>query len=166
MYCKQGVADDTNTLAFRDNWIRNKVCRVAMPKILSNSIYNNGDIVFDHRRSKRELVQEMMFVNMCVKFCDNRIKNKKAVKFDVDLVFDHRRLKRKLIQEMMFVNTCVKFCDNRIRNKKAVKFDVDLIFDCRRSKRELAQEMMFVNTCVKFRNNQIRNKKSVKICQI
>ena len=60
----------------------------------------------------------MMFVNMCVKFCDNRIRNKtsvKSVKFDVDLVFDHRRSKRKLVQEMMFMNTSVKFRDNRLR---------------------------------------------------
>ena len=51
-----------------------------MPKILSNSIYSNGDVVFDRKGSKRELVQEMMFVNTCVKFPDNRIRNKKSVK--------------------------------------------------------------------------------------
>ena len=56
---------------FRDNWIRNKVCRVVVPKNLSF----NFDLVFDHRRSKRELVQEMMFVNMCVKFRDNWLRN-------------------------------------------------------------------------------------------
>ena len=113
---KQGITDDMNTLVFRDNRIRNKVCRIVTPKILSNSIYSNGDVVFD-RRLKRELVQEMMFVNTCVKFCDNRIRNKKSVKFDFDLVFDCRRLKCELVQEMMFVNMCVKFRDNQIRNK-------------------------------------------------
>ena len=48
----------------------------------------------------------MVFVNTCVKFCDNRIRNTKSVKFDVDLVFDHRRSKRELVHEMMFVNVC------------------------------------------------------------
>ena len=90
---------------------------MVTPKILSSSIYSNGDVVFDRRRSKHELVQEMMFVNTCVKFRDNRIKNKKFVKFDVDLVFDRRRLKRELTQEMMSVNICLKFRDNRITNK-------------------------------------------------
>ena len=66
--------------------------------------------------SKRELVQAMLFVNTCVKFRDNRIRNKKSVKFDVDPVYDHRRLKHQLVPEMMFVNTYVKFCDNWIRN--------------------------------------------------
>ena len=79
---------------------------MVTPKILSNYIYSNSDVVFDSRRLKLELVQEMMFVNTCVKFHDNRIRNKKSVKFDVDLVFDHRRSKCKLVQEMMFVNTC------------------------------------------------------------
>ena len=74
---KQGIADDTNTLAFRDNRIRNNVCRVVTPKILPNSTYSSGDLVFDCRRSKRELIQEIMFVNMCVKFRDNWIRNKK-----------------------------------------------------------------------------------------
>ena len=60
---------------------------MATPKLLSNSIYSNGDIVFDCKRSKREFVQEIMFVNMCVKFRDNRIRNKKFVKFNDDLVF-------------------------------------------------------------------------------
>ena len=158
-----------NTLVFRDNRIRNKVCRVMTPKILSNSIYSNDVTGFDRRRSKHELVQEMMFVNMCVKFRDNRIRYKKSVKFDVDLVFDHRRSKHELVREMMFVNTCVKFRDNLIINKTSVRsviFDVDLVFDHRRSKHELVQEMMFVNTCVKFCDNQIRNKKICKICQI
>ena len=103
---KQGIADDTDTLAFHDNRTGNKVCRVVTPKILSDSIHSNGDVVFDRRRSKCELVQEMMFVNTCVKFRDNRIRNKKSVKFDVDLVFDRRRSKRELVQEMMFVSTC------------------------------------------------------------
>ena len=69
-------------MKFHDNRIRNK-----------NSVKFDVDLVFDHRRSKRELVQEMMFVNMCVKFRDNRIRNKKSVisvKFYVDLVFDRR----------------------------------------------------------------------------
>ena len=65
-----------------------------------------------------------MFVNTCVKFRDNRIRNKvcrvltpkKSAKFDSDLIFDRRRSKRELVQEMMFVNTCVKFRDNRLRN--------------------------------------------------
>ena len=48
---------------------------------------------------------KMMLVNTCVKFRDNRIRNKKSVKLDVDLVFDRIRSKRKLVQEMMFVNT-------------------------------------------------------------
>ena len=110
-------------------------------KILSNSIYGNGDVVSD-RRSKRELVQEMTFVNTCVKFCDNWIRNKKSVKFNAHTVFDHRRSKCELVQEMMFVNTCVKLCGNRIRNKKpvkSVKFYVDLVFDRRRPKHELIQ---------------------------
>ena len=71
----------------------------------------------NRKKSKRELIQEMMFVNTCVKFRDNRIRNKKnvkSVKFDVDLVFDNKRSKSKLIQEVMFVNTCVKFRDNWI----------------------------------------------------
>ena len=89
-----------------------------MPKILPNSSYTNGDIVFDLRWSKLKLIQEMMFVNTCVKSRDNWKRNrKKSVKFNVDLVFDRRRSKCELVQEMMFVNTCVKFCDNRIRNK-------------------------------------------------
>ena len=89
-----------------------------MPKILSNSIYSNGDVVFDCRRSKCELVQEMMFVNTCVKFRDNRIRNKKSVKFDVDLVFDCRRSKHELVEEMMLVNKCMKFCANQTGDKK------------------------------------------------
>ena len=104
-------------------------------------------------------------MNMCVKFRDNRIRNKKICQIDVGLVFDHRRSKHALVQEMMFVNTCVKFCDNRMRNKKAVKsvkLDVDLVFDRRKSKRELLQEMMFVNTCVEFPNNRIKN----KVCRV
>ena len=66
-------------------------------------------------------------MNMCVKFRDNRIRNKnvKSIKFDVDLVFHCRRSKRELVEEKMFVNMCVKFCD------------VDLVFDRRRSKCEL-----------------------------
>ena len=68
---------------------------MVTPKSLPNSIYSNSDVVFDRRRSKREIVQEMMFVNMCVRFCDNRIGNKKSVKFDVDLVLGHRRSKCK-----------------------------------------------------------------------
>ena len=39
------------------------------------SIKFDFDLVFDCRRSKHELLQEMMFVNMCVKFCDNRKRN-------------------------------------------------------------------------------------------
>ena len=35
--------------------------------------------------------QEIMFVNKCVKFHDNWIRNKKSVKFDVDLVFYHKK---------------------------------------------------------------------------
>ena len=88
-----------------------------MSKILSNSIYSNGGIIFDCRRSKLELVQEMMFMNTCVKFCDNQIRNEKPVKLDVDLVFDHRRSKRELVQENMFVNTRVKFRDNWMKKK-------------------------------------------------
>ena len=34
------------------------------------------DLVFDHRRSKCELIQEMMFVNTFVKFHDNWVINK------------------------------------------------------------------------------------------
>ena len=126
------------------------------------------DLVFDCRRSKHELVQEMMFVNTCVKFRDNRISNKKkSVKFDVDLVFDCTRSKPSSYTMMMFLNMCVKFRDNRIRKEeeeeeeeekkktvKSVKFDVDLVFE-HRSKCELVQETMFVNTCVKFRDNRI-----------
>ena len=55
-------------------------------------------------------------MNTCVKFCDNRIRSKKSVKFYADLVFDRRRSKHELLQEMMFVNMCVKFCD--ISDKK------------------------------------------------
>ena len=66
-----------------------------------------------------------MFVNMCVKFRNNRIRNKKFVKFNDDLVYGRKRSKHELLQEMMFVNMCVKFCDNRIRNKN-LKFDADL----------------------------------------
>ena len=62
---KQGIADDKNTLQFRDNQIRNKICRVVTPKIQSNSIYSNGDVVFDRRMSKHKLVQELS-VNVCV----------------------------------------------------------------------------------------------------
>ena len=69
-------------------------------------------------------------MNTCVKFCDNRIRNKKSFKFNVDLIFDRRRSKRELVQEMMIVNTCVKFCDNQINQKsvKSVTFEVDLVF--------------------------------------
>ena len=72
-------------------------------KNLSNVKFD-VDLVFDHRRSKRELLQEMMFVNTCVKFSDNWIRIKKSVKsvkLNVDLVFDHRRSKHKLLQDMM-----------------------------------------------------------------
>ena len=67
---------------------------MVTPKILSNFIYSNGDVAFDRKRSKREVAQEMMFAKTCVKLCDNRIRNKKSVKFDVDLVFDRRKSKR------------------------------------------------------------------------
>ena len=46
-------------------------------------------------------------MNTCVKFRDNRIRNKKSVKpvkFDVDLVFDRKRSKHEFVQEMMLVN--------------------------------------------------------------
>ena len=84
---QEGIADDVNTLTFRDNRVRNKVCIVVTPKNLSNSIYSNGDVVFGCRMSKHELVQGMMFVNTCVKIHGNQIRNKKSVKFDDDLVF-------------------------------------------------------------------------------
>ena len=53
---------------FRDNWIRNKIS--------VKSVKFDADLVFDRRRSKRKLQQEMMFVNTCVKFRDNQIRNK------------------------------------------------------------------------------------------
>ena len=76
-----------------------------------------------------ELVQEMMFVNMCVKFHDNRLKNEvcRAVTrfqggkspllgggggymWSVMPMF-------KLVQERIFLNMCVKFRDNRLRSE-------------------------------------------------
>ena len=53
---------------FRDNQIRNKISVKSVKFVV--------DLVFDCRRSKRKLVEEMMFVNTCVKFCDNRKRNK------------------------------------------------------------------------------------------
>ena len=95
-------------MKFRDNRIKN-----------NKSDKLDADLVTDRRGSKCKLVQEMVFVNTCVKFRDNRIRNKKICQIcqiHVDLVFDHRRSKCELLQEMMFVNTCVKFCDNGMRN--------------------------------------------------
>ena len=45
---------------------------------IKKSVKFDVDLDFDYRRSKHELVQEMTFVNMCVKFRDNRIRNKKC----------------------------------------------------------------------------------------
>ena len=69
-----------------------------------------------------KLVQEMMFVNMWVKFHDNQLRNeviREVTPFQgaevpgggvymwpVMPMFE-------LVQEMMPVNTCVKFCDDR-----------------------------------------------------
>ena len=57
---------------FCDNQVRNKKKKKSV-----KSVKFDVDLVFDHRRSKHELIQEMMFVNTCVKLHDNQIRNKK-----------------------------------------------------------------------------------------
>ena len=53
---------------FCDDQIRNKKS--------VKSVKFDIDLVFDHRRSKCKLLQEMMFMNTYVKFRDNWIRNK------------------------------------------------------------------------------------------
>ena len=81
-----------------------------------------------------ELVQEMMLVNMCVKFRDNRLRNevcRAVTQFQcgggggdrspllggLHVTCESVMPIFELVQEIMFVNTCVKFRDNRLRNE-------------------------------------------------
>ena len=77
---------------FHDNRLRNEVCRAVTPFWVGQKPPIRGGYmglvmpIF-------ELVQEMMFVNTCVKFRDNRLRNEdcKAV-----MPFEHVRMGRSL----------------------------------------------------------------------
>ena len=70
-------------MKFRDNRIRKK----KSVKFVKFDVE-----LFDRRRSKHELVQEMMCVNTCVKFHSNRLRNegcRAVTPFEYEQTYEH-----------------------------------------------------------------------------